>query len=141
MSREFLEQFGQRLEEARRIADISNEKTAEAIGVTVRTWNNYKAGQRQPDIPTLERICRTLKTSPDFLFGYAEENVNSGRMAAAIVEKLQEYDVEVTPEAVRLGVDTLAQEIYPPRPGGFERAVDVASRIVSGILQRSRPAS
>lgn len=86
----FMENFGERLRAAARRAGYPTDaKAAKWLRIEVRTYGNYVNG-RVPDSETLTRICRSLGTSPDYLFGFRAPGYQ--QEAAAIAEKLEADD-------------------------------------------------
>lgn len=59
-------------------------RIARKIGVGTDTLSKYKTGQRRPDPDTLIDLCVALNVSPEWLFGFTEEErplaVNESRI-------------------------------------------------------------
>ena len=51
---------------------ISQQKLADAIGISQQSVNKYENHQTQPDIVTLIQIADFFHTSVDFLIGHSE---------------------------------------------------------------------
>ncbi len=66
-------QFGERLQELRQRAGISQEQLADAIGVTVISVSNMERGIFGPRFDNLEKIARTLKVPVKTLFEFGKE--------------------------------------------------------------------
>ena len=54
---------------------ISQQKLADAIGISQQSVNKYENHQTQPDIVTLIQIADFFHTSVDFLIGHSEAQV------------------------------------------------------------------
>ena len=62
--------MGERIKLARETAGLTQEKLAEAVGVSIQYISDLERGVVGTSIPTLTRICTTLYISSDFiLFG------------------------------------------------------------------------
>lgn len=57
-----------RLKEARKVAKLTQEQAAAAIGVAKSTWAGYESGNSQPDIAKLVKIMETLRVDANFLW-------------------------------------------------------------------------
>ena len=56
---------------------ISQQKLADAIGISQQSVNKYENHQTQPDIVTLIQIADFFHTSVDFLIGHSEAQAES----------------------------------------------------------------
>lgn len=64
-----MKNFNEKLKAARNENGLSQQKVAEAIGVTRSAYSNYEQGLREPDLNTLKKICLLLNISSDYLLG------------------------------------------------------------------------
>lgn len=62
----------EKLKRLRKVAQVSQEQLAQAIGVSRQTLSHWENGQGQPDEAALRRIAQALQVSPAE-FGLAEE--------------------------------------------------------------------
>ena len=56
---------------------ISQQKLADAIGISQQSVNKYENHQTQPDIVTLIQMADFFHTSVDFLIGHTEAQAES----------------------------------------------------------------
>ena len=56
---------------------ISQQKLADAIGISQQSVNKYENHQTQPDIVTLIQMADFFHTSVDFLIGHSEAQAES----------------------------------------------------------------
>lgn len=56
-----------RLRELR--GEMSQEKVADKIGVSQRSYSNYETGAREPDIETMNKLAAFFGVSMDYIFG------------------------------------------------------------------------
>jgi transcriptional regulator with XRE-family HTH domain len=68
-----METFSKNLKARARELELSDAEVARRAGLNERRYGHYVTGAREPDLETLVRICRVLKTTPDHLLGFAEE--------------------------------------------------------------------
>ncbi len=66
-------QFGKRLQQLRRRAGISQERLADATGLTVESISNMERGIFGPKFDNLEKIARVLKVPVKALFEFGKE--------------------------------------------------------------------
>ncbi len=62
-------EFKKRIRLLRREAGLTQRETAEKIGVTYRTYQNYEAGASMPQSAVLARLARLFGVSMDMLTG------------------------------------------------------------------------
>ena len=62
-------EFKERIRLLRREAGLTQRETAEKIGVTYRTYQNYEAGASMPQSSVLSRLARAFGVSMDMLTG------------------------------------------------------------------------
>lgn len=65
--------FGKRLREARMSRGLTQPQLAEAIGVALRTYQQYEQGIRNPSFDSLVVLADTLNVSTDWLLGRTDE--------------------------------------------------------------------
>lgn len=65
--------FGERLTQARKDKGLSQKDFAEALGITATRLNYWEKDKREPDIPFLHKICKTLNINGDWLIGFMEK--------------------------------------------------------------------
>ena len=75
---------------------ISQQKLADAIGISQQSVNKYENHQTQPDIVTLIQIADFFHTSVDYLVGHAEaqgesEGVPVFRLTADEIKLVNQY--------------------------------------------------
>ena len=61
------------LKELRITNGLSQQKTADALGITRSAYSNYEQGIREPDLETLKKLCALFKVSADYLLGISNE--------------------------------------------------------------------
>ena len=88
-----MNQFSERLKEARRTAGFTQKALAGFLGQSEYSIQLYEYGKREPDFDTLLRICGFLNISSDWLLGMSDEptgyishssGFSSGEEAAAL---------------------------------------------------------
>jgi transcriptional regulator with XRE-family HTH domain len=60
-----METLGQRLRLARQ--GLSQQATADKLGIPQSTWNNYESGRNKPDLELLDKICVVFGIKTDWL--------------------------------------------------------------------------
>lgn len=58
-----------RLKELRKQKGLSQEYIANALGITVRSYQNYEYGQREPNIETIFKLADFYGVTTDYLLG------------------------------------------------------------------------
>ncbi|WP_430622555.1 helix-turn-helix domain-containing protein [Adlercreutzia faecimuris] len=66
--------FGKRLRQARMDAGLTQQALADLIGVSLRNYQNYEQGSRNPPLDTLASIAATLRVSADYLLGLTDHS-------------------------------------------------------------------
>ena len=61
--------FNDRLRSARIFRELTLQKTADSLGLALRTYQNYEAGDREPNYDLLVQIADLLNVPTDFLLG------------------------------------------------------------------------
>jgi transcriptional regulator with XRE-family HTH domain len=62
--------LGKNLRKRARELNLSDAEVARRIGLTEQRYGNYVRGEREPDLETLVRICKTLGISPNEALGW-----------------------------------------------------------------------
>lgn len=75
---------------------LSQQKLADAVGISQQSINKYENHQTQPDIDTLIQIADFFRTSVDFLVGHTEaqaeaEGIPVYRLNAEEVRLIEQY--------------------------------------------------
>lgn len=75
---------------------ISQQKLADAIGLTQQSINKYENHKIEPDITTLIQIADYFHTSVDFLIGHADAQAEADgipvyRLSAEEVRMIEQY--------------------------------------------------
>ena len=65
--------LGYKLANLREQLDLTQEKMAALLGVSVSTWSKYETGNRTPPLNRLKKICKNCKVSADYLLGLKEK--------------------------------------------------------------------
>jgi transcriptional regulator with XRE-family HTH domain len=60
-------EFGRRIRECRRLLGITQEELAERAGVNIKTVQGAEQGRTEPELRTVRRLAKTLRTSVDWL--------------------------------------------------------------------------
>lgn len=63
------------------------QDVADYLGVAKSTYAGYEAGFRQPTIESIQKICRKLRTSADYLFGLTDDS----QPASELNHNIREY--------------------------------------------------
>ncbi|WP_326975301.1 helix-turn-helix domain-containing protein [Caproicibacter sp. BJN0012] len=74
-----------KLKKIREEAGLSQQKLAEALGLSQQSIHSYENGAYEPDISTLKMIADFFDTSVDYLIGHTEIRHK--------IEKLDKYDL------------------------------------------------
>ena len=64
-----MDNFSQRVKEARTTKKLTQKELAERIGTTESNINNYEKGRNKPTTDMLVKICLELDESADWLLG------------------------------------------------------------------------
>lgn len=62
--------LGEQLRRRARELDLTDAEVARRAGLSARRYGNYVTGDREPDLQTLVRICKVLRTTPDHVLGF-----------------------------------------------------------------------
>jgi transcriptional regulator with XRE-family HTH domain len=75
-----METFAQRIRERARELGLSDAEVARRAGLSERRYGYYAAGEREPNLATLVRICEVLAATPnDLLLPEGKAPPQSGR--------------------------------------------------------------
>lgn len=67
------EQFGKRLKRARKFSGLTQQQTADALCVALRSYQHYESGDRFPSSTLLRNISKLLDVSTDYLLCLTDE--------------------------------------------------------------------
>lgn len=62
--------LGQRLQEQRRMKNLSQKEVAKSIGISASIVSNYESGERTPSVEILIALARLYHCSTDYLLGF-----------------------------------------------------------------------
>lgn len=65
--------LGRRIREARMLRGLTQPEMAARLGLSLRTYQKYEEGTRNPQLDTLALIATTLQVSADWLLGLSDE--------------------------------------------------------------------
>lgn len=71
--------LGQRLREARMVRGFTQPEMSKRLRLSLRTYQKYEEGSRNPQLDTLAEIARTLDVTTDWLLGLSDEAPFDGR--------------------------------------------------------------
>ncbi|MBI2896499.1 MAG: helix-turn-helix transcriptional regulator [Deltaproteobacteria bacterium] len=61
------QELGRRIKECRRSLGITQEELAERAGVNIKTIQGVEQGRTEPELRTIRRLAKTIRTSVDWL--------------------------------------------------------------------------
>lgn len=61
------------LKELRKAKGLSQEQVANQLGITLRAYQNYEYGQREPNIEMINKIADFYGVTTDYLLGREEQ--------------------------------------------------------------------
>ena len=64
--------FSVHLQQARQMRGFSRQEMADVLGITVRSYQYYEEGKREPDFEKLVALAKHLKVSSDYLLGLTD---------------------------------------------------------------------
>ncbi len=88
MSEFNIELFGEKLKFLRERYEMSQQETADTLGVAVSDYCDYEQGKAQPDLETLYKISQNFLTSIDYML---DPKVG---VTFKLLEKLEETDFD-----------------------------------------------
>ncbi len=104
------------LKRLRREYGVSQQRLADAIGVSQSSINKYENHNIEPDIDILKRLADYFNTSIDFIVGYTDERqrierTESYRLSQPEADLLLRYRslAEEEKHCVQVVIDTLAK--------------------------------
>ena len=71
--------LGKRIREARMLRGMTQPEMANALGLSLRTYQKYEEGSRNPQLDTLVAIAIVLNASTDWRLGISDEAPFGGR--------------------------------------------------------------
>ena len=106
----------------RREYGVSQQRLADAIGVSQSSINKYENHNIEPDIDILKRLADYFNTSIDFIVGYTDERqrierTESYRLSHAEAELLLRYRslTDDEKQCIHIVVDTLSKGRRPTK--------------------------
>lgn len=64
-----MQNYGNRIKEARKSANLTQIEAATKAGVSQQVWQRYEAGKLDLKMSSIYNICKTLNISADWLLG------------------------------------------------------------------------
>lgn len=64
--------FAERLKELRKSHDLTQQKAADALGISNNSYQRYEYGEREPVISVAEQIANYYAVSLDYLVGRSD---------------------------------------------------------------------
>lgn len=99
-----------RIKEMREKIGLSQKKCADEIGVTLRAWQNYEQGEREPKFESLCKIADLFGVTTDYLFGREPQTNPLANLNVKVDdEKFVELYSALPDYAKQIFVDTMAQ--------------------------------
>lgn len=71
--------FNSRLKAARNSAELTQQNVADALGLTLRSYQKYESGMTEPCLHNLVSLAVVLGVSTDWLLGLSDEAPADGR--------------------------------------------------------------
>lgn len=68
-----LKLFGKKIREKRKERGLTNQEMADTCNMHEGYLRQVENGSKLPALPLLVKICEVLHTSPNYLFGFTEE--------------------------------------------------------------------
>ena len=90
-------EFKDRLKEARKQMDMTQQQVAEQIGITKSTYCGYETGKREPDVAKIKQLSRILHVTGSYLIGLDEVSEHNSikkapRYSSDAMEIAMEFD-------------------------------------------------
>lgn len=76
-------QLAKRMRELRERTGRTQQEVADLLGVGRQTYNAYESGTNTPKTENILQIARILRTTPDYLLGWDEEQLRIASAASA----------------------------------------------------------
>lgn len=83
--------FRQRLRNLRSKIGLSQQKTADGIGMTKVGYQNYEAGRQTPNFIMLPRLAKYFNVSTDYLLGLSDEPQLPDKEEWAMLKQMRAY--------------------------------------------------
>lgn len=64
-----------KLKQLRKERNLKQTELADAIGISLRAYQYYESGERNPDIIILEKLADYFNVSTDYLLGRMDKNL------------------------------------------------------------------
>ncbi|MDR3846074.1 MAG: helix-turn-helix transcriptional regulator [Eggerthellaceae bacterium] len=65
--------LGKRIREARMAAGLTQQKSADALNMTVRAYQKYEGGDVEPPLQSLVALAIEFNVTTDYLLGLSDE--------------------------------------------------------------------
>lgn len=117
-----INEFGDRLKEAREKMNISRASMAQKLNMTTQAYGAYEIGKREPPISKLIEICDFLQVSPHTLLGYTPGITNDFEEAAHLCESL---GIKITKNSEGKGLAAIT-----PNPNSFLFEIDTEDDLI-----------
>ncbi len=127
--------MGRKIRELRRNAGITQEKTAEVLGVTTQAVSRWESGSGCPDIMLIPALANFFGVTIDELFGYQDDCVQRVESLAEQIEDMKEENngIDVNMDACILK----AREAVMEYPGSGRLTACLASVLMrAGYVRR-----
>ena len=106
--------FPERLRRLRESRGLTQRELAEAIGVSRQAIGLYEAGEREPDLSTLQKLARALGTSMSYLVGETDDPSPPPQMGVAAHREGADPGDPLEPE-VQLIIERAVREVLKRR--------------------------
>lgn len=83
--------FNERLKEARIASGYTQEQIAEKIGIAKSTFAGYEKGNREPSIPTVQKIMEVLSVDANYLYQDNLTALSENTFTIAEIEHIKKY--------------------------------------------------
>lgn len=108
--------LGDRLKRRAKELELTDSEVARRLGMQQSRYAHYVAGTREPDLATLARVCRVLKTTPNALLGFTDQKPGD-----SILERIEAAAVAMSPDS-RLLAAELMDALAKHQGGGVRRS-------------------
>ncbi len=62
-----MNEFSQKLKKLRQAMGLTQSEVARRLGISASTIGMYEQGRREPDLETMQKICKLYNITPDYL--------------------------------------------------------------------------
>jgi transcriptional regulator with XRE-family HTH domain len=133
-------EMGQRIKEMRAARNLKQQVIADKVGVTLRQYQNWQAGENTPESDHLDKLAEVLDVTPEWLLRGATPDPfsRSQQDAAALLEQIAEQVNELhalllgdgPDEEVVAGIAArlLPEDASPPQPTAGRSQTPPATR-------------